>query len=255
MGRKLDNKVVLLTGASRGLGREIAVYLAGEGAMLGICARTQDQLNETAKQCEEAGGTALPVVCDVSDREQLKNFVKTTADYFGKIDALINNAAYKYSKAPFLEQTEEDLMNAFSAGLFAAWDSMRLCFPYLKKNGGAIVNMLSATYAEAIYGEASASADKGGIRSLSMAAARDWGKHNIRVNTIAPFLGKTFYEDVPEEFSDWIETREGHFATPAGVEGDPESVGATAAFLISGEAPWITGQNITVDGGRSILFI
>lgn len=255
MGKKLDNKIVLLTGASRGLGREMAVYLAKEGARMVICARTQSQLEETARMCREAGGEALPVVCDVSDREQLRNFVNTAAEKYGRIDALINNAAYEYSKAPFLEQTEEDLLNAFSTGMFAVWDSMRMCFPYMKENGGAIVNMLSATYAEAIYGEASANADKGGIRSMSMAAARDWGRHKIRVNTVAPFLGKTFYENVPEEFSDWVQTRETHYATPAGVEGKPENVAAAVSFLISGESEWITGQNITVDGGRCILFI
>lgn len=255
MEKKLDNKVVLLTGASKGLGREMAVYLASEGAKLAICARTRDQLEETAKMCTDAGSEAVPVVCDVSDREQLRNFVSTAAEHFGRIDALINNAAYKYSNAPFLEQTEEDLLNAFSSGLFAVWDSMRLCYPYMKEKGGAIVNILSATYAEAIYGEASSNADKGGIRSLSMAAARDWGRHNIRVNTIAPDLRKTFYENVPEEFNDWVQTRETHFATAAGIEGDPKSVGAAAAFLISDDSQWITGQNITVDGGRCILFI
>lgn len=255
MGKKLDNKVILLTGASRGLGREMAVYLAGQGAALAICARTEEQLKETAEMCRNAGGEALPVVCDVSEREQLKHFVDEAAAHFGKIDGLINNAAYSYSKAPFLEQTEEDLLNAFSAGLFAVWNSMRLCFPYLKKQGGSIVNMLSPTYAEAVYGEASSTADKGGIRALSMAAARDWGRHHIRVNTVSPFLGKTFYENIPDGLEDWKNTRESHFAVAAGIEGEPESVAATAAFLLSDESRWIMGQNITVDGGRSVLFI
>lgn len=212
--------------------------------------------NIDAAACgEKVGGEALAVVCDVSDREQLRNFVDSAVKHFGKINGLINNAAYEYSKAPFLEQTEEDLLNAFSTGLFAVWDSMRLCFPYLKEHGGAIINMLSATYAEAIYGEVSSNADKGGIRSLSMAAARDWGVHHIRVNTIAPFLGASFYENVPEEFAMWAQTRKTHDAVEPGTMGDPKSVAAAAAFLLSDESHWITGQNITVDGGRSILFL
>lgn len=172
----LKEKVALITGCSGGIGRETAIRFAEEGANLAICARTQSKLEETAEICRKKGAEVLAVVCDITDRAQLENLVKQTADRFGRIDILINNAVDAKPGIPFLQQTEADLMTVFKSGYLATWRLMQLCYPYLKESHGKIINFASPAGLTGTEGYAAYASVKEAIRGLSKVAAREWGK-------------------------------------------------------------------------------
>lgn len=251
-GKKLEGKVVILTGASMGLGKQIAIYLSGLGVKLTICARRIEKLMDTARLCEQAGGEVLALPCDVSQYDQLKNLVDKTVERFGTIDALLNNANLEAVQNRFENQTIQDLEDAFHIGVYAHWNLMKLCFPYLKGKNSSIINFVSAVYQMGMPGQAAYVADKGAIRGLSMTVAREWGKYGIRVNTLAPSaMTDTIYDKLPPEYRDWvIKNSSLNCMNRLGL---PETdIPPVVAFLISEDSGWISGQNINVDGGACV---
>jgi NAD(P)-dependent dehydrogenase (short-subunit alcohol dehydrogenase family) len=249
---QLEGKVILLTGASMGLGKQQAIYLAGTGAKLSICARRYEKLQETAKLCEEAGGEVLAVQCDVSEPDQLAALVRQTVERFGTIDVLINNANAQAPMMPFMEQDDSELERAFKTGVFSYWRLMHLCYPYLKGKSSSVINFVSGVYEEGYAWMAAYTADKGAIRALSMTVAREWGKDGIRCNTIAPVaMTDTIYSALPPEQKE--RTLTDAKDCPLGRLGDPYSdIAPVVAFLASDDSHWITGQNFNVDGGKVI---
>ena len=137
---RLEGKVVIITGASGGLGKQMALRFAQEGAKLAICARREKKLQEIKDLCQQAGAQVLAMVADVSHHDELKAFVEKTAETFGTIDVLVNNASTISAPHPFLEHTINDLEEALHSGLYGTWQMMQLCFPYMKEHGGAIIN-------------------------------------------------------------------------------------------------------------------
>ncbi|MFD3684189.1 SDR family NAD(P)-dependent oxidoreductase [Nocardiopsis sp. NPDC058631] len=255
---KLDGKVVLLTGASSGLGKQQAIRMAAEGAKLAICARTESKLSETAKICEEHGAEVLAMPVDIMDYDALSAFVAAAAERFGTIDVLVNNAHTITVPAPFLEKSIEDLDLEMRSSVYAYWHLMKLCFPFMRDRSGpgtSVINFASeaAVMGDALYAPYAAS--KEAVRGLSRVVAREWGKYNIRVNTLCP-NGMT---DNISGGIDWMEpaTREhiekSFVNNPFGRVGDPyEDVAPVAVFLASDDSRWITGQNIHADGGGLI---
>lgn len=248
--RRLDGKVIILTGASAGLGKQMAVFLAKEGAKLSICARRMEKLNETAALCEAEGAEVLAVRCDVSVLEDLQNLVQETVERFGTVDVLINNANFEADRLPFLDQDVDMLDKALHTGVYAHWHLMKLCYPYLKGKPSSIINFTSGTYQVGLDLYASYAADKGAIRALSMVAAREWGVDGIRVNTISPVaLTDTILDKLPPEYSGWVKGMMKNNALKR--VGDPFSdIAPVVLFLATDESRWITGQNINVDGGQ-----
>jgi 3-oxoacyl-[acyl-carrier protein] reductase len=260
VAKKLDGKVVILTGTSAGLGKQMAIYLANEGAKLAICARRTEKLMETAKLCEEAGADVLALTCDVSKYENLQNYVGKTIERFGTIDVLINNANAQSVRVPFLEQDIQELDRALHTGLYSYWNLMQLCYPYLKGKSSSIINFTSGVYQVGFERMAAYVADKAAIRGLSMVVAREWGKDGIRCNTVSPAaLTDTIKENLrpefmPPEFRDYVVGRASDNAL--GRVGDPyDDIAPVVVFLASDESRWITGQNINVDGGVSELIL
>lgn len=248
--KRLDGKVVILTGCSAGLGKQIAVVLAGEGARLAICARRTDKLMETAELCKQQGAEVLALTCDVSKYDDLKNFVDKTVEKYGTVDVLINSANFEADRMEFMQQDIDMLDTALHTGVYAHWHLMKLCYPYLKGKSSSIINFTSGMYQVGLELYASYAADKGAIRALSMVVAREWGVEGIRVNTISPVaITDTILGKLAPEYSEWVKDMMSH--NSMGRIGDPAGdIAPVVIFLATDESRWITGQNINVDGGQ-----
>ena len=253
---KTFRQVAVITGCSVGLGKQIALRFAAEGANLAICARSADKLAATAKLCEEKGAEVLAVPTDLTDVGQLTAFVEAAAAKFGTIDVLVNNAVSIAPPHPFLEHSIEQLNLTMTSGFYATWHMMKLCFPYMKnKKDASIINFGSSGGDLGMDGFAAYAATKEAIRGVSRVVAREWGKHNIRVNVVSP-VALTEHtaeeiENLPEEQKAYI--MGGMAGNPMGRVGDPyEDVAPVVVFLASEESRWITGQNINAEGGGTI---
>lgn len=252
---KLDNKVVLITGCSTGLGKQQAIRLAEEGAKLAICARNEERLAETKRVCEERGAEVVAMRIDVMEYDSLVAFVDTTVEAFGTIDVLVNNAHTITIPAPFLEKSIDELDVEMRSSVYAYWHLMKLCFPHLRDKpdaGASIINLASEA---AIAGDpfyAPYAASKEAVRGLSRVVAREWGQYNIRVNTLCP---NGMNENVSGGLSSLSPAVREHVQrafvnNPFGRAGDPYTdVAPATVFLASDDSHWITGQNLHADGG------
>ncbi|MFP7761679.1 SDR family NAD(P)-dependent oxidoreductase [Marisediminicola sp. LYQ85] len=255
---KLDGKVVLITGCSSGLGKQQALRMADEGAALAICARSEEKLAETRRVCEERGAEVLAMTVDITDYDSLASFVGATAERFGTIDVLVNNAHTITIPAPFLEKTIEHLDIEMRSSVYAYWHLMKLCFAHMRDKPGAGASIINFASEAAIAGDAfyaPYAASKEAVRGLSRVVAREWGVHNIRVNTVCP-------NGMTENVSEGLATlepavqehvRKAFVANPFGRAGDAfADVAPVIVFLASDDSHWITGQNLHADGGALI---
>lgn len=249
----LDGKVALITGAGQGVGQGIAFALAKEGARIAAIGRTESKLHETCGQIEAFGGRAVPIVADVNDPAQIDRSIDDTLKVFRRLDILVNNA-YGIAIGPLLSLTDADFERCMSGSPLATFRYMKACHPHLKAAGdGSIVNLsTSATrrWDAANYGFYAAS--KRAVEALSRAAASEWGKDNIRVNTIAPHALspglKGWIEANPAEAKEFFKT------IPLGRVGDCEhDIGAAVLFLVGPSARYVTGTVIPLDGGQAFF--
>ncbi len=249
----LDGKVALITGAGQGVGQGIAFALAKEGAAIAAIGRTASKLDDTCGAIAAAGGRAVAIVADVNKAEDIERSIAETVTAFGTIDILVNNA-YGIALGPLLSMTDADFERSMAGSPLATFRYMKACYPYLKAAGdGAVVNLsTSATrrWDAANYGFYAAS--KRAVEALSRAAASEWGKDNIRVNTVAPHALspglKAWIETNPAEAKEFFKT------IPLGRVGDCEhDIGAAVLFLVSPAARYITGTVIPLDGGQAFF--
>lgn len=253
---KLENKVVLITGCSGGIGRETAIRFATEGASLSICARTESKLQETKEICEGKGAAVFAFPCDVTKAEQLEQLTAGTIRKFGKIDVLINNAVNAKPGQPFMEQSEEDLMTVFESGYLATWRLMRLCFPHMKEHGGRIINFASGSGIIGTEGYAGYASMKEAIRGLTKVVAREWGRFGITVNCIAPTAITPKMQTIIDSFPEGRRIPESlGFKLPAlGRIGKAyDDITPILVFMASDDSAYITGQTIRADGGGTIF--
>ena len=252
---KLDGKVAIITGCSGGLGKQMALRFAAEGAKLAICARSADKLAATAQACRDLGAEVVDMPTDLCQLDQMKAFVQATVDRFGTVDILVNNAVSIPNPHSFLDHTEEELASTFRSGLVATWHMMKLCFPYLKGKSASILNFGSGGGDLGMAGFAAYAVTKEAIRGLSRVVAREWGAYGIRVNTLSPAAmtenATAGIEHLDPETKAQILA--GMTQVPLCRAGDPyEDITPVAVFLASDESRWITGQNLYVDGGGTI---
>ncbi|PTR30163.1 NAD(P)-dependent dehydrogenase (short-subunit alcohol dehydrogenase family) [Rhodococcus sp. OK519] len=248
---KLDGKVALITGAGQGVGQGVAFALAKEGARIAVSGRTESKLIETCEQIAAFGGIAEPVVADVSDADDIARAVDTTAALFGGVDILVNNASLN-PLGPINDLKADFLERAYTSGPVAALRTMQACYPIMKeRGGGAIVNMVSSV---AVRWDASGyggyASVKEAVRSLTRAAACEWGVDNIRVNAVAPHAlspGLQRWADArPEEAEAFVAS------IPMRRIGDPETdIGNAVAFLVGPDSAYLTGATIPLDGGQA----
>lgn len=247
----LDAKIALITGAGQGVGQGIALALAGEGAKIAVTGRTLAKLETTCDLIRERGGEALAVVCDVKSLDSLQSCLDQVIAHFGTLDILVNNA----QEVPLgtLDQvTDERFAAGWDSGPLATFRMMKLCRPHLK-GGGCIVNLASAAAKRwDMTGYGAYAATKEAIRSLTRAAACEWGPEGIRTNVILPHAkspGLEWWMDKnPEEAAAFVAT------IPQRRVGDCEAdIGRFVAMLCSDASSYVNGQSIALDGGQASL--
>jgi len=243
----LEGKTAVVTGASKGIGRAVAIALAGAGADVAVTARSEKELAETADEIERLGRKALAVPMDLFRMEDIEKSADAIHGHFGKIDILVNNAGVNIAK-PALEVTEEDWDRVLDLNLKSAFFMSRAAARHMiPRRRGKIVNMSSQMALVGYFNRAAYCSSKGGLSQLTKALAIEWARHGIRVNAVAPTLTETPMTRPMLEKPGFREEMLSRI--PLGRIGTVDDVAGAVIFLASGASDMITGHTLTVDGG------
>ncbi|RMD86734.1 MAG: 3-oxoacyl-[acyl-carrier-protein] reductase [Calditrichaeota bacterium] len=244
MNRLID-KVAVVTGASRGIGKAIAIRLAKEGAHVVVSATAVERVQPVAEAIHQLGRKAIPVGINVAHYEDAERLIKTTLDNFGQIDILVNNAGITRDNL-LVRMTQEEWDETLSVNLKGTFNCIRAATKtFMKQRQGKIINISSVVGVIGNPGQANYCASKAGIIGLTKSVAKELANRNIQVNAIAPgFIETDMTKNLNEETKDKLQKM-----IPLGRLGSPEDVANVVAFLASTEADYITGQVIHVDGG------
>ena len=245
---RLDGKVCIVTGASRGLGRGIATALAEAGADVAAVARSQQAIEETAQAIKERGRKALAVSCDVHDSQSVNKMVEDVLNEFGQIDVVINNAGGGDMK-PILLMSEDEWLRIVDLNLNAIFRVCKAVGPHMiARRQGKIINM-SSMYG--LVGEKNVTAycaSKGAIIQFTRALALEWAEHNITVNALAP--GYIYTERTSRVFD--TELGDAFISrVPLGRIGKTEELGPLVVYLASSASDYMTGSVVVMDGGQT----
>lgn len=244
---RVDGKVALVTGGSRGLGLGMGLALAHAGADIALAARTVPQLEAAAELVRQTGRRALILPTDVSDMAAVRAMVHETVAHFGRLDILVNGAGINI-RQPADSFTEEDWDRLFAVNLKSTFFACQEAARVMRKQGkGKIINLGSLTFEVAIPNIALYAASKGGMRQLTRALAVEWAKDNIYVNAIAP--GRFWTAMTDAVFSDETLYDSAVDVIPLARPGIPADLAGATLLLASDASDYITGQTIVVDGG------
>ena len=246
MGQRLNGKVAVVTGGNSGIGRAAAIALAREGAKVVIGARRAAEGEAVAEEIRAAGGDALFLKTDVTNRAEVDALVGAAVDKYGKLDIAFNNAGTEGAGlAPVVEDSEDNLRQLFEVNVLGVWNSMQAQIPELVKTGGSIINNSSVAGRRGFGAFSAYVASKYAVEGLSRSAAQELAEAKVRVNTVAPgpietdLLDRTTGGDA-SGFQSMV---------PMQRLGKPEEIAGTVVFLASDESSFITSQSIAVDGG------
>ncbi|QUW20775.1 SDR family oxidoreductase [Sporosarcina sp. Marseille-Q4063] len=242
---RLQDKVAVVTGAGSGMGEATAILFAQSGAKVVATDINEEAVQAVVAKITEAGGEAIAVKHNVANKEDWKTVYAQTTDQFSKLDILVNNAGISFSK-DFLEQTEEDWARLYAINVNSVMFGMQLAIPLMiENNGGSIVNISSTAALTGMSGAGGYTASKGAVRSITKAAAVDYGKQGIRVNSIHPgYIVTPMSAPYMDQYKDYFLSQ---IATPD--LGNAEDVASAILFLASDEAKHISGVELPVDGG------
>ena len=250
MDFSLNGKVVLITGASRGIGRTAAIGMAQAGADIAIASRKLPDLEKAADEIRKTGRKCLPVAAHVGRQEDRDNLVKRVVEEFGKIDILVNNAATNPTMAQAMDIDDrawDSIMNLNLKGLFFL--SQAVAKVMKEKGGGKIINIASIAGISPdmlpIY-----SISKAGVIMATKVMAQQWAQYNIRANVVAPGMVKTGFSQPLWSNPDILKAVTGR--NPMGRIADPEEMVGAIIYLASDASSYVTGQVLAVDGGSTI---
>ena len=249
MSQTMEGKVAVVTGASRGIGKAIAVKLASKGATVVINYNgSRERAEEVKNEVESAGGKAVIIQCNVADFDACKEFIETVIKEQGRIDILVNNAGIT-KDGLLMGMSEADFDSVIDVNLKGTFNMMRFVSrQMLRQRSGRIISMASVVGIAGNAGQANYAASKAGIIGMTKSAARELASRGITVNAVAPGFIETEMTAVLSE-----EVKKASAAQiPLGHFGKPEDIAKTVAFLASDDAAYITGQVIQVDGGMVI---
>jgi NAD(P)-dependent dehydrogenase (short-subunit alcohol dehydrogenase family) len=258
---RLKDQVCLITGASSGIGRAIALMYASEGANVALVARDQAQLVDVAQEIEQGrAGTSLVLAADVADELALRHAVAQIVDRWQRLDVVVANAGINGVWAPIDDLPVHEWRKTLDVNLTGTFITVQAAYPELKRNGGAVI-IMSSINGTRVFSNSGATAyacSKAGQVTLTKMLALELAKYRIRVNAICPgaiqtpIFQKTVEIDL-EEAREPVEFPEGSIPLTDGRPGSPEQVASVALFLASPESRHVTGTVIFVDGGQSLL--
>jgi len=250
---RLTDKVAIVTGSSRGIGKAIATALVAEGCRVTLCARDAEVLEQTAVELRATGTKVLAIAADIGKPEDPNRVVEETVRTFGCIDILVNNAGGARTAGPFLETADPAWQAAVDLNVMAAVRFSRLVVPEMRKVGGGVIINISSIWGRETGGTATYNAVKAAEISLAKSLARELAPLNIRVNSVAPgsifFAGGSWDRRLradPEGITAFMKGE-----IPSGRFGRPEEVADVVVFLCSERASWVAGACLNVDGAQS----
>lgn len=247
----LSNKVAIVTGSSRGIGKSIAMALAAHGAKVVVSSRSQETVDAVAKEINDAGGTAIGVSCHVGKDEQLKNLFQSTIDQFGGVDILVNNAATNPVFGKLVDAESAVFDKIMNVNVKACMTLANLCYASMKeRGGGSIINIASVEGLKPSSGLGLYSISKAALIMLTQTQAKEWGRNNIRSNAICPGLIQTKFsaalwqdEKILNSFTEHI---------PLKRMAQPDEMSGLAVYLASNNSSYTTGGVFNSDGGYLI---
>lgn len=245
----LTGKVALVTGASRGIGKEIALTLAANGATVIVNYNgSRERAEEVVKEIEAAGGKAEAIQCNVADFQESEEMVKNVLGTYKKVDILVNNAGITRDGL-VMRMSEEDYDAVLDTNLKGTFNMIRhLSRSFLKQRSGKIINLSSVSGVMGNAGQANYSASKAGVIGLTKSVARELASRGICVNAIAPgFIDTEMTQAMPEEAQNGLKQM-----IPLGRMGEAAEVAKLVLFLAGNDSNYITGQVISIDGGMTM---
>jgi NAD(P)-dependent dehydrogenase (short-subunit alcohol dehydrogenase family) len=246
------NKVAFISGAANGIGRATALAFAREGASVAVVDIKEDDLADVVKEIEEAGGTALAIVADVSRSEDIRSALDKTVEAFGGLDIAFNNAGVEQPMIPLTEIGEDDFDRLVAIDLRGVFLAMKYQIPLLKRcGGGSIVNTSSGAGVVGIKGQAGYVAVKHAVVGISKSVALEVIGDNVRVNVICPGVIATpmILDRMANGTEEGKKQMEGH--EPIGRLGKPEEIASAVLYMCSDAAAFMVGHAMVVDGGQT----
>lgn len=245
---RLHDKVAIVTGSARGLGKAMVLKMVAEGAKVVVTDINLEACQAVKAEIEAAGGTALAIKCDVTNREEVTALVEETVKAFGKVDILVNNAGITRD-AQMIKMTDDNwdaVMNTNLKSMFIC--SQLASQPMIQQGYGRIINISSIAGQEGNFGQANYSAAKAGAIGLTKTLSKELGRKGITVNVVAPgFIMSEMSAAIPEKIKEQLIAR-----IPLNRAGQPEEIASAVAFLASDEAAFISGQVLSVNGGMYV---
>jgi NAD(P)-dependent dehydrogenase (short-subunit alcohol dehydrogenase family) len=249
---RFQDKVVLVTGATSGIGRACARALGGEGAQVVAGGRRQERLDALAREIRAAGGTCEPVAGDVREERTCAAWVATATQRFGGLDGLVN-AAGVIGSGGLMETTPGEWDRVMDSNLRSIFLMTRCAAPELARRKGAVVNLSSVAGPRPYAGLMAYCVSKAGVDQLTRCAALDLAPRGIRVNAVNPGVVVTELHTVSNAIPDYAGFLERSKTThPLGRVGQPEEIASLVLFLLSAESAWMTGATVSIDGGRAL---